>query len=122
MFLFAALFACTTTSDSSKTTDSGGTDSTPGCATVNAGDDWAWDGGCPMMPTPVVIAVSGCDLTLDYDAVGGMTMGMPYSGTVSGTTVTFADDDSVTGCVGTVESADSISGTCDGGCDFTLAR
>jgi len=91
------------------------------CSAVTAGDDWAWTGACPGMTTPVSVAVDGCILTLDYGS-GGMTMGMPYAGTVSGTTVTFEDGDSVTGCTGTVESADKIEGSCDGGCTYKLKR
>ena len=109
----------TETGDTSDTSDTGGNGAD--CATVNAGDDWAWNGECPQMRTPVVITVSDCTLTLDYDAVGGMTMGMPYSGTVSGDQVSFDDGDSVDGCVGTVESADKITGTCDG-CEYTLTQ
>ena len=103
-------------------TETGDTDTASGCSTVNSGEDWAWTGACPQMTTPVVIAVKGCELSLDYDADGGMTMGMPYSGTVSGDVVTFADDNSVDGCVGTVDSADKITGSCKGGCTFTLRR
>jgi hypothetical protein len=51
-----------------------------------------------------------------------MTMGMPYAGTIDGDTVTFGDGDTVTGCVGTVETADKISGSCDGGCTYELRR
>lgn len=107
------------TGETTETGDTGGNE--PACATVNPGDNWAWNGECPQMRTPVVIAVSDCTLTLDYDAVGGMTMGMPYSATVSGDQMTFDDGDSVSGCVGTVESADEITGTCDG-CDYTLKQ
>lgn len=116
-----------TASDSGGDTDTdtrSDTDTAPDgdCATVNAGDDWAWSGECPRMATPVVITVDGCELALDYDSVGGMTMGMPYSATIDGDTVTFADDNSVSGCVGTVDTADKISGTCDRGCEFKLRR
>ena len=129
------LLACATGGDSSDTagTDTGDADAdtdtdsdtdtdTSACATVNSGDDWAWSGECPQMNTPVVIAVDGCAMTLDYDAVGGMTMGMPFSGTIDGETVTFADDNSVDGCVGTVEDADRITGSCADGCTFRLRR
>lgn len=108
--------------DDTGATDTGDGDTAPACATVTPGEDWAWLGECPRMTTPVVIAVESCALTLDYDAVGGMTMGMPYSATISGDAVTFAGDNSVTGCVGTVETADQITGSCDGGCTFTLSR
>lgn len=92
------------------------------CSTVSSGTDWAWRGECPQMRTPCDIVVSACALTIDYDADGGMTMGMPYAGTIDGNTLTFADGDTVSGCVGVVEDADTISGTCDGGCTFTLER
>lgn len=129
------LLACATGGDSSDTagTDTGDADTdtdtdsdtdtdTSACATVNSGDDWAWSGECPQMNTPVVIAVDGCAMTLDYDAVGGMTMGMPFSATIADDTVTFADDNSVDGCVGTVEDADRITGSCADGCTFRLRR
>jgi hypothetical protein len=126
------LLACTTAdgandadsgglADTGEDTDTGG-DTAPPCATVNSGDDWAWMDQCPRMTTPVVIEVNGCEMALDYDAVGGMTMGMPYAGTIDGDTVTFSDGDTVTGCVGTVETADKISGSCDGGCTYELRR
>ena len=102
-------------------TDSG-TDSGPACSVVNPGDDWGWLGECPGMPTPVAITVDGCPLTLDYEAVGGMTMGMPYSATIEGDIVTFANDDSVKDCTGTIATADKIEGECRGGCTFTLKR
>jgi hypothetical protein len=101
--------------------DSSGND-TGACATVNSGDDWAWSGECPQMGTPVVITVTGCSMSLDYDAVGGMTMGMPYTATIEGDTVTFANDNGVDGCVGTVESADKIVGECGDGCTYKLKR
>lgn len=102
--------------------DTSGGDTAPACVTVNSGDDWAWTGECPGMTTQVVVTVKGCAMALDYDAVGGMTMGMPYSATIDGDVVTFADDDTVDGCVGTVETADKITGSCDGGCTFRLKR
>lgn len=106
-----------TDTDTDADTDS---DTDADCTPITPGDDWAWTGECPQMTTPTEIAVSGCELTIAYSS--GMTMGMPYSATVSGTTVTFADDDSVTGCVGTAESSDKIEGSCDGGCTFKLKR
>lgn len=129
-FLFVACMGGMSNMDSPKTDDSTGTsdDSTaeesqaPACATITPGDDWAWEGRCPRMTTPVAITVDECTLTLDYASVGGMTMGMPYSATIEEDAVTFGDGDSVTGCVGTVISADSIEGTCDGPCTFTLSR
>lgn len=106
--------------------DSGGADSDsetdPACVEVNSGDDWAWSGECPQMATPVVITVDGCELALDYDAVGGMTMGMPYSGMIDGDQVTFADDNGVEGCSGTVKDADTITGSCGDGCTYKLRR
>ncbi len=112
MPLLAFVLACATatTSDSAA------------CATLTPGNDWAWYDACPQMTTPVDVAVDGCALTLDYRAHDDMTMGMPYTGTVAGDTVTFGPGDTVTGCVGTVVSADRIEGTCDGGCAFTLRR
>ncbi len=113
------------TSDSSEETgDSGEETGQNGgaCAAVDPGDDWAWTGECPQMRTPVVITVSGCTLTLDYDAVGGMTMGTPYSATIVSDTVTFANDNGVDGCVGTVKDSSRITGACDNGCTYTLRR
>jgi hypothetical protein len=92
------------------------------CEPMNSGDDWAWKGQCPQMTTPCDIVVTGCTFTIDYDADGGMTMGMPYGGSISGTTVTFNDDDAVTGCVGELADPDSISGECADGCSFRLQR
>ena len=110
------------TADVADTADSGGGDTAPACVTVTPGEDWGWRGECPGMGTPVAILVDGCHLTLDYDAVGGMTMGMPRSGDLVGDAVTFADDNSVKGCTGTVLDADSIEGTCGDGCTYTLKR
>jgi hypothetical protein len=109
-----------TDTDSDTDTD---TDTNSGtCAALTSGADWAWNGACPQMPTPCDIVVSGCELTIDYAADGGMTMGMPYTATIAGDTVTFADGDTVQGCVGTIEDPDTVSGACDGGCTFTLRR
>ena len=99
----------------------GGGDGGGACTTINDGE-WAWRGECPQMTTPVMIEVTGCELALDYDAVGGMTMGMPYSGTLGTDTVIFNDDDSVDGCVGDILGPDEIEGSCDGGCTFTLKQ
>lgn len=55
-------------------------------------------------------------------AVGGMTMVMPYSATVVGDTVTFADDNGVDGWVGTVEDSSRITGAYGDGCTYTLRR
>lgn len=99
------------------------TDTDPGsCDPMSSGNDWAWSGQCPGMVTPCDITVDGCAVTIDYSADGGMTMGMPYSATISGSTVTFADDNTKSGCVGTLDDPDTITGTCDGGCTFTLSR
>lgn len=112
----------TTSADSSA--DSGTTDSptAPACATVSSGTEWAWYGECPQMTTPCDLVVDGCSITIDYEADGGMTMQMPGSGIIEGDTITFGNERSVTGCVGTVESPDSISGSCDSGCTFTLRQ
>jgi hypothetical protein len=92
------------------------------CSPMTSGDDWAWDGECPQMVTPCDIVVTDCAIAIDYEDDGGMTMGMPYSGTIAGTTVTFADDNTVRGCEGVLEDPDTISGTCRDGCTFTLSR
>ena len=110
------------TADDSAGGDDSAEDSAPTCAALNSGDDWAFNGDCPQMRTPCDIVVDGCSLAIDYSADGGMTMGMPYEATGRGDTITFADGDSVTGCEGTIEDADTVSGTCDGGCAFTLRR
>lgn len=115
------------TDDSAATDDSGAADDSaedtaPTCAALNSGDDWAFNGECPQMRTPCDIVVDGCSLTIDYSADGGMTMGMPYAGTISGDTITFEDGDDVPGCVGTIEDPDKVTGTCADGCTFTLRR
>lgn len=89
--------------------------------TVLASGDWAFKGECPQMRTPLVMTVTDCSFTLDYSGTG-MTMGMPYAGTIDGDVVTFEDGDSVTGCTGTAEAPDQITGTCDGGCTFSLVQ
>jgi hypothetical protein len=109
----------TAADDTSVDTD---TDTEPACATLTSGDDWAWQGECPQMRTPCDIVVDECSVTIDYSADGGMTMGMPYVATIAGDTITFEDGDSIMGCVGTIEDADTVTGTCDGGCTFTLRR
>lgn len=119
MLAFALAFSCAGNGDSA---DGGDADTGPACSELNSGDDWAWSGECPQMATPVVIEVTGCEMKLDYEAVGGMTMGMPYSATIAGDEVTFADDNAVEGCVGTVASADKITGSCADGCTFKLKR
>ena len=106
--------------------DTGGSSTDTGteanCATMSSGDDWKWNGECPQMRTPCDIVVTGCTFVIDYAADGGMTMGMPYAGSIDGSSIQFEDGDSVTGCTGTLEDADTISGSCDGGCTFTLER
>lgn len=103
--------------DSDADTDTGTI--APGCDAVNTGNDWAWRGECPGMLTPCEITVSDCSMTIGYSS--GMTMGMPTSGTIDGSTVTFSGG-SVAGCVGTVTDPDSIEGSCGSGCTFTLTR
>jgi hypothetical protein len=88
------------------------------CISLTQGSDWAWNGECPGMVTPCALSQTGCTLELGY---GGMTMGMPYSGVIDASSVTFADDNTVHGCVGIAESPDRITGTCDG-CSYTLSR
>jgi hypothetical protein len=126
--LLALLLACTgaTPNDTADTTDTsdttGGDTDNAACDTLNSGTNWVFNGECPQMRTPCDMVVDSCALTIDYTADGGMTMGMPYAGTIAGNTITFEDGDSITGCVGTIEDADTVSGSCDGGCTFTLSR
>lgn len=94
----------------------------PQCVDITAGDDWAWTGECPQMYTPCDIVVKECSFTIDYEADGGMTMGMPFGGVIDGDVVTFNDDSGLSGCVGTVIDADTIEGSCGIGCTFTLSR
>jgi hypothetical protein len=51
-----------------------------------------------------------------------MTMGMPYTGTITGDQVDFDNGDSVRGCTGTLEDPDTIAGSCRDGCTFELKR
>lgn len=122
MLLVLTLLACPATDDSAKTTD---TDTGGGavCSELSSGTDWYWNGECPQMITPCDIVVDGCSLTIDYEADGGMTMGMPYDGVIDGDTITFGqgEDWGPTDCVGTIISPDEVSGTCNG-CEFTLQR
>ena len=111
--------AADTDTDTSTDTDTG---SGGQCSALSSGDDWAWNGECPQMLTPCDIVVEGCTLAIDYSVDGGMTMGMPYEGTIEGDTITFADGDLVKGCVGTIETADKVTGSCEDGCTFTLRR
>ena len=129
LILLLACFGETKTDDTSNNagddsapTDDSVEDTGPTCDAMSSGDDWYWTGECPQMRTPCDIVVVGCSLSIDYSADGGMTMGMPYEATIEGSTVTFADGDSVAGCVGSLEDADTMTGTCDGGCTFTLRR
>lgn len=105
--------------DSDTDTD---TDTDVTCDPMSSGTDWSWNGDCPQMPTPCDIVVGVCSFTIDYDADGGMTMGMPFSGTIAGDVVDFENDNSVRGCTGTLLDADHIEGTCRDGCTFTLER
>jgi hypothetical protein len=93
-------------------------DNEPACDTMTAGEDWAWRGECPQMLTPCEIEVDGCSLSIAYSS--GMTMGMPNGGEISGDQITFTGGN-YDNCVGTLEDADTISGSCDG-CTFTLTR
>ena len=110
----------TDSGSSSTTGDTGGGTTPPACDSVNAGNDWAWRGSCPGMLTPCTVQVTGCQLAIGYP--GGMTMGMPTGGLVAGSDVSFNGANGVTGCAGTVTDPDSMEGTCDGGCSFTLTR
>lgn len=121
--LLSVLLACGTSAhDVDSAADLGETaeDTAPACAVLDPGEDWAWNGDCPQMRTPCEIVVDGCDVEIAYSS--GMTMGMPYAGTIDGDTITFQDGDTVDGCVGTVEDADKVTGSCGGGCTFTLRR
>jgi hypothetical protein len=89
------------------------------CDEVTAGDDWAWSGSCIGMTMGCEIVRDGCELTI---TCSGMDMGLPEGAMVDGSAVTFDDGDSVTGCEGTVEDANTLSGTCDGECSWTLER
>lgn len=126
MFTLLLALACATktddTGETADTAETGETGDTNTCDTLTSGTDWAWDGACPQMPTPCDIVVTGCSLAIDYEADGGMTMGMPFAGTISGDTITFEDGDMVTGCVGTIVDADHVTGSCDSGCTFELFR
>ena len=116
------LLACSGDTKSGDASDTSGVESDLSCSLMNSGTDWEWTGECPQMTTPCDVEVDGCALTIDYEADGGMTMGMPVGGTIEGDTITFTDGDSVTGCVGTIEGADQVSGTCGDGCTFSLRR
>ena len=123
----ALVLALLTACSGSKTTPDGGsgdtgtttTPSTTPCAEVTAADDWAWSGSCIGMTMGCEVAVDGCGLTV---TCSGMDMGLPESATVDGKDVVFDDGASLSGCTGTVDDADTLTGTCDGGCDWTLER
>lgn len=104
------------TSDTDGTAD---TDGSAACDEVAAGDDWAWSGSCIGMTMGCEIVRDGCELTI---TCSGMDMGLPEGAMVDGSAVTFDDGDSVTGCEGSVEDANTLSGTCDGECSWTLER
>ena len=127
MILLSLLIACTGASpdsgvsDSSDAVDTVDTEDTgPACTALTTADDWAWKGECPQMTTPCELSVNACAVSITYSS--GMDMNMPYSATVSGDTVTFDDNSTVTGCVGTITGPDTIEGTCGSGCTFTLQR
>jgi hypothetical protein len=124
--LLPLLFACTGTSKESNNTadDSSSTEDTqesdlPACDPMTAGEDWTWEGQCPQMPTPCEVQVEACSIIIGYSS--GMTMDMPRGGEISGNTITFIDS-GIAGCVGTLEDADHVTGSCDSGCTFTLYR
>lgn len=110
MLWLTLLFACAKGDDS--------------CGVI-ADENWQWSGDCPQMITPCDLVCSDGTLTIDYEADGGMTMGMPYSATVEGTNVVFEDGDSVGGCTGVIANDGNILGQCstpNGTCDFLLYR
>ncbi len=118
--VFALLFASACSGSVADNTDSDDTDgSSAACEEVTAGDDWAWSGTCIGMTMGCEIERDGCELTI---TCSGMDMGLPESAMVDGTTVMFDDGDDVTGCEGTVEDANTLNGTCDGDCSWTLER
>ena len=110
--------AADTTSDTADSTDSAPL-ADPVCG-VRPAEDWWWDGACPKMPTPCIVTMSGCAMTIDYPSI--MDMGMPYAGTVDGKQVAFADGAAQTGCRATLVSPDRMTGTCASGCTFELYR
>ena len=124
MFFLSLLIACTGASPDSSVADSSDSvdtvDTGPACTALTTADDWAWEGECPQMTTPCELSVNACAVSIAYSS--GMDMNMPYSATVSGDTVTFDDNSTVTGCVGTITGPDTIEGTCGSGCTFTLQR
>lgn len=109
--------------DTADTAEDTGTEELPVVCGVTVAEDWAFYGECPRMRTPCEIWVADeatCAFDVTYSS--GMTMDMPYSFTVAGDTVTFGDDNGITGCVGTLQGPDYVSGTCADGCTFTLER
>ncbi len=126
MMLLPLFFACTgTTKESNNTADDSSSvedskhSEAPTCDGMTAGEDWTWDGDCPRMPTPCEVQVEGCAIIIGYSS--GMTMDMPRGGEIVGNTITFIDS-GIAGCVGTLEDADHVSGSCESGCTFTLYR
>jgi hypothetical protein len=100
--------------------DTNGTDAeSSACDEVTAGDDWAWSGSCIGMTMGCEVVSDGCGLTI---TCSGMDMGLPEAATVDGSAVMFDDGDSVAGCEGTVEDPNTLNGTCDGECSWTLER
>lgn len=93
------------------------TTSPPACERVAQGDGWEWSGACIGMTMGCEIATDGCALTV---TCSGMDMGLPETAIVDGENVVFDDGPSLSGCVGTVEDRNTLSGTCDGGCTWTL--
>lgn len=115
LLLLSACSGGTSDTDGTADTDAG----SAACDEVAAGDDWAWSGSCIGMTMGCEIVRDGCELTI---TCSGMDMGLPESAMVDGSTVMFEDGDDVTGCEGTVEDANTLSGSCDGDCSWTLER
>lgn len=89
------------------------------CEQITVGSGWAWSGPCLGMTMACEIAGDGCDFTITCT---GMEMGLPEMASVAGDTITFDDGSEIRGCQGTVTDADTLSGTCEGGCAWTLER
>lgn len=94
-------------------------DATAACADVTAGKGWEWSGSCIGMTMGCKITKTGCDLTV---VCTGMDMGLPESGSIADDVVTFNDGASLSGCSGTVDDPNTITGTCNGDCEWTLAH
>lgn len=103
--LCSALLAC----DTAETT----------CDEITTGSGWAWSGPCLGMTMACEVEKDGCNYTITCT---GMEMGLPETATVDGSSITFEDGAEIRGCRGTVEDADTLSGTCDGACTWTLER